>query len=57
MKLTQNLALKYAKFSLNRSLKSQLNLDILLHATTTSPDPDINYILYILVLKEEIQAS
>ena len=46
MKLIQNLALKYAKFSLNRSLKSQLNLDILPHATTTSPDPDINYILY-----------
>ena len=47
MKLTQNLALKYAKFSLNRSLKSQLNLDILPHSTTTTPpDPDINYILY-----------
>lgn len=46
MKLIQNLTLKYAKFSLNRSLKSQLNLDILPHATTTPPDPSITYMLY-----------
>ncbi|MBO7154891.1 MAG: coproporphyrinogen III oxidase family protein [Campylobacter sp.] len=46
LSIVQNLALKYAKYSLNRSLKTQLNLDILAHSTTKIPDPNINYMLY-----------
>ncbi|MCR8696049.1 MULTISPECIES: coproporphyrinogen III oxidase family protein [Campylobacter] len=44
--LIQNLAIKYAKFSLNKSLKSQLNLDLLPNYQTKTPDPNINYMLY-----------
>lgn len=46
LSIVQNLALKYAKYSLNRSLKTQLNLDILAHSTTKIPDPNMNYMLY-----------
>ena len=46
LSIVQNLALKYAKYSLNRSLKTQLNLDILAHSTTKIPDPNMSYMLY-----------
>lgn len=46
LSIVQNLALKYAKYSLNRSLKTQLNLDILAHSTTKIPDPKMSYMLY-----------
>lgn len=46
LSIVQNLALKYAKYSLNRSLKTQLNLDILAHGTTKIPDPKMSYMLY-----------